>query len=227
MKKNNYGSVIIIAIIIIATVGLLIWSGSKNKPGGPAAVEAPPVVDQHGMPVAGTAPATSTTPVVSLNELVGKPAPDFALADKDGKIYSLSAEQAGLSELRGKNVVLFFNEGLMCYPACWSQIVALAKDERLKNPDTVVLSVVVDPPAEWQKAIKQMPELAEATVVFDKDAVVSKKFGLLTVASSMHYGSLPGHTFVLIDKGGVVKHIFDDPNMGLHNDQLVAELGKL
>ena len=26
---------------------------------------------------------------------------------------------------------------------------------------------------------------------------------------------------------GVIKHIFDDPNMSIHNDQLVAELSKL
>jgi len=72
-----------------------------------------------------------------------------------------------------------------------------------------------------------LPLSSPATVVFDKDATVSKQFGLLAVASSMHPGSLPGHTFVLIDKEGVVKHIFDDPNMGIHNDQLVAELNKL
>lgn len=212
MKKNNHGSIITIVIIIIAVIGILIWGGSKNKTGAPAAVNS--VTDPHGHSSAVNTPATP------IDNLVNKPAPSFALADKDGKIYSLS-------ELRGRNIVLFFNEGLMCYPACWSQIIALAKDARLKNPDTVVLSVVVDPPEEWQKAIDKMPELAQATVVFDQDATVSKQFGLLTVASSMHYGSLPGHTFVLIDKEGIVKHIFDDPNMGIHNDQLAVELGKL
>lgn len=206
MKKINI-STIIIVIVIVAAIGFLIWGGSRNKTSAPA-------VDQHGMPI------VTNTSAASLNELVGKPAPDFALADKDGKIYSLN-------ELRGKNIILFFNEGLMCYPACWNQIVALAKDARFKNADSVVLSVVVDPPEEWQKAIKQMPELAEATVVFDNGATISKQFGALTTASSMHYGSLPGHTFVLIDKEGVVKHIFDDPNMSIHNDQLVAEIAKL
>lgn len=194
MNKNNNNFFIIIAVIIAAAIGLMIYSGGKNK--------------------------TSTPAAAPLNGLVNKPAPNFALADKDGKIYSLN-------ELRGKNIILFFNEGLMCYPACWNQIVALAKDERFKNTDTVVLSVVVDSPEEWQKAIAQMPELAQATVVFDKDATVSKKLGMLKTTSSMHYGLFPGHTYVLIDKEGIVRYVFDDPNMGIHNDQLIAELEKL
>lgn len=213
MNKKINISTIIIAIVIVAAIGFLVWGGGKNKTGAPAAVKAP-AVDMHGNPL----PADISA--APLQDLVNKPAPDFALADKDGKIYSLN-------ELRGKNIILFFNEGLMCYPACWNQIAALAKDERFKNADTVVLSVVVDPPEEWQKAVKQMPELAEATVVFDKGATISKQFGMLTTVSSMHYGSLPGHTFVLINKEGVIKHIFDDPNMSIHNDQLVIEIAKL
>lgn len=212
MNKKNNVTTVIIAIVIVAAIGLLIWGDSKNKTGAPA------VVDQHGMPIAATTVATPST--ARLNELVNKPSPDFTLADKDGKTYSLR-------ELRGKNIILFFNEGLMCYPACWSQIVALSKDEQFKNEDTVVLSVVVDSPQDWQQAVNKMPELAQATVVFDNGASVSKAFGVLSLPSSMHPGSFPGHTYVLIDKKGAVRYVFDDPNMGIRNDQLVAELGKL
>lgn len=49
---------------------------------------------------------------------------------------------------------------------------------------------------------------------------------MLKTSSSMHYGSLPGHTYVIIDKEGMVRHVFDDPNMSIHNDQLVAEISK-
>lgn len=208
MNKNNK-LIIIIAIVAVAAIGFLIWSGGKNKNklGAPA-------VDQHGMPI------VTNTSAVSLNKMVNKSAPNFALADKDGKIYSLN-------ELRGKNIILFFNEGLMCYPACWNQIVALAKDERFKNTNTVVLSVVLDSPEEWQKAIAQTPELAPATVVFDKEATVSKKLGMLKTTSSMHYGLFPGHTFVIIDKEGVIRYVLDDPNMGIRNDQLIAEIAKI
>jgi len=205
--KNNNLFTAGIAIVIVAAIGLLIWSSSKNKTSEPA-------VDQHGMPIAVN---TSTQP---LNELVNKPAPDFAFTDRNGKNYSLN-------ELRGKNIILFFNEGLMCYPSCWNQIVALAKDERFKNAGTVVLSVVIDPLEDWQKAIDKMPELASAVVVFDTGGAVSKKFGTLTVPSSMHYGSFPGHSYVLIDKQGVVRYVFDDPNMGIHNNRLVEEITKI
>lgn len=188
---------IIIAAVIVATIGFLIWSGGKNEVGAPA-------VDQRG----------------TLDELVNKPAPDFSFADRDGKIYSQD-------NLEGKNVVLFFNEGLMCYPACWSQIVALSKDNRFKNDDTVILSVVVDSEEDWRQAVNKMPELAQAKVVFDRGASASRKFGVLSIPSSMHPGSFPGHTYVVMDKEGIVRYVFDDPSMGIHNDRLFEEISKL
>jgi peroxiredoxin len=50
---------------------------------------------------------------------------------------------------------------------------------------------------------------------------------MLTVNSSMHYGSYPGHTFVVIDKQGMVRSVFDDPNMGIDNDKVASELQSL
>ena len=209
MNKNNILTVAIIVIFIVG-VGALIYSGKNNGNNKTETV----AVDEHGHSL----PANAA--VSSIADMVDKPAPDFSLSDRDGKVYSLS-------ELRGKNIILFFNEGLMCYPACWSQIASFPKDERFSNTGTVVLSIVVDSADDWQSAIEKMPELAAATVVFDKGATVSKQFDMLKSASSMHYGSLPGHTYVLIDKEGIVRHVFDDPNMAIHNDQLIAELDKV
>jgi len=153
------------------------------------------------------------------SNLVGQPAPAFSLQDVNGKEFSTQ-------NLKGKNIVLFFNEGLMCYPACWNQIVALATDSRFNSADTVAFSVVIDPVSDWQSAIRKMPDLGKATVLFDNDKSVSQAFGMLTVKSSMHYGSYPGHSFVLIDKKGIVRFIFDDPNMGIDNERVAAELQK-
>ncbi len=156
----------------------------------------------------------------ALNNLTNKQAPAFSFADRDGNVYSSE-------NLRGKRIVLFFTEGLMCYPACWNQIIAFTKDARFKNSDALVLSVVVDSKEDWQKAINRVPELAQATVVFDTNSAASKQFGMLSAPSSMHSGSLPGHTYVIIDKQGVVRSVIDDPNMSVNNDKVFTEIQKL
>ena len=69
---------------------------------------------------------------------------------------------------------------------------AFSKDDRFKNDDIVTLSVVVDSKESWQQAIDKMPELAQATVVFDNGASVSKAFGALSLSSSMHPVRCPG-----------------------------------
>lgn len=199
MKKNN----VIISILSLCVLGLII-----------ALVV---LVNNSGNTFGDT---QNLNTVKDINDLVGKDASDFSLPDITGKTYSLA-------DLKGKNIVLFFNEGLMCYPACWSQVAALGADARLNDNEAAIFSVVVDPPAEWQNAIAKMPALAAATVLFDTNRTVSKKFGMLTTPSSMHYGSLPGHSYVVIDKNGKIVHVYDDPNMALHNDQLVKILSSL
>lgn len=209
MKKNNTKTIVSVVGVILL-VGALFYFGGRNKSSTPANIAADPHHPNAGQ----------NASLASLGGLLDKQTPTFSFADRDGSVYSSD-------NLRGKNVILFFNEGLMCYPACWNQIVSLSKDERFKNGDMVVLSVVVDSKDDWQQAINKMPELAQATVVFDNGAAVSNQFGVLSTPSSMHPGSLPGHTYVLIDKGGTVRYVFDDPNMGIRNDQLVAEITKL
>ena len=204
-------------VIVVALIWFL--SGTDTKTNNNSATAQAPQGPQDSM-AGHHSGSTSKASTAALDALVGNPAPDFAITDRDGKTYSKD-------NLQGKNIVLFFNEGLMCYPACWEQIAQLASDDRLNTNDTVVLSVVVDPVNEWQSAINKMPELAKATVVFDTNKQVSDKFGALTTPSSMHFGSLPGHSYVVIDKAGVVRHVYDDPGMAIHNNQLVDELAKL
>jgi peroxiredoxin len=127
----------------------------------------------------------------TFNNLVGKPAPDFSLEDFNGK-------KNKLSDLKGKNVVLFFSEGVMCYPSCWNQIAAFAKDNAFNNEDTVTLTITVDKKGEWHQAVDKMPEIANATVLFDENKNVSIDYGVLTLSSSMHRGQYPGHTYLLI-----------------------------
>jgi len=155
-----------------------------------------------------------------LNSLVGKPLPDIQLSDKDGNKY-------GPADFKGKYTVLFFNEGLMCYPACWNQIASFGDDKRFNSGEIQAISVVADSSKEWKKAISQMPQLAEAKTMFDAGAAASRQLGMLTTDSSMHRGSLPGHTYVLADKEGIVRYVFDDPNMAMANDALFSKIGEL
>lgn len=163
---------------------------------------------------------TTVTNSEALNSLVGKAMPDIQLSDKDGKVYTAA-------DFKGKNTVLFFNEGLMCYPACWNQIAAFGSDTRFNSSEIQAISVVVDSSNDWKTAISKMPQLAKATTMFDVGANTSKQLGVLTTASSMHKGSLPGHTYILIDKEGIVRFVFDDPNMAIANDMLFSKIGGL
>src|SRR3989344_5644645 len=159
-------------------------------------------------------------PNSKLDGLLNKPAPGFSLNDRNGKNYSTE-------NLKGKKVVLFFSEGLVCYPACWNQIASFATDQRFNAPDTVALSIVLDSPEDWQKFTQKMDGIDKANIVFDKGGQVSRAFGMLSLTSSMRQGTSPGHTYVIIDKQGIIRYVFDDPSMAVRNDQIASELAKL
>ncbi|MBI5742262.1 MAG: redoxin domain-containing protein [Candidatus Niyogibacteria bacterium] len=192
-------------------------TAAQSSGGGAAALQnsvasGDPMAGHHGE----AAPAANSE---QLNSLVGKPLPAIRLTDKDGKIFTAN-------DLKGKNTVLFFNEGLMCYPACWNQMVAFGGDERFNSDQIRAISVVTDPAKDWQTAIDKMPQLAKAETLFDIGAKTSGMLGMLTTASSMHKGSLPGHTYVVLDKEGVVRFVKDDPNMAIANDLLIAQIAE-
>lgn len=115
----------------------------------------------------------------------------------------------------------------MCYPACWNQIVAFGKDTTFKQKNTVVLNITVDSKEEWKKAIDKMPELSGNTVILDPDRTVANLYGVLSLNSSMHRGQFPGHTYILIDKDGIVRFTKDDDQMAVRNNELITEINKL
>lgn len=156
----------------------------------------------------------------SLNSMVGKPAPDFSLQDQNGKLFKLS-------DMRGKKVVLFFNEGIMCYPACWNQMASLGADSKLNSKQVISASIVNDQADKWTQALKKMPELGKGTILLDTDKKVSQRYGMLSLPSSMHRGSMPGHTYLVIDENGIVRYTLDDPQMGIRNDEIIKEVDKI
>lgn len=196
---------ITIIVVVVLGLGYFIIKSSPNT-------QTASTDSMHGSP---GAPNTA-----ELNALVGKPMPDIQLSDKDGKTYTVS-------DFKGKYTVLFFNEGLMCYPACWNQMASFGSDQRFNSDQIQAISVVTDSARDWQTAIAKMPELAKADTMFDSGAKASRQLGMLTTNSSMHRGQLPGHTYVLVDKDGIVRFVFDDPNMAIANDMLFNKIGEL
>lgn len=188
---------IVITLVVGAFMAFLVF-GEKKTPGSTAA-----------LPPAG-----------NFSTLVGKPAPNFSLQSLDGKTYSLS-------QWRGKKVVLFFNEGIMCYPACWNQMATLGTDQGLNNDLVVSASIVPDAQSDWTDAMHKMPELAKGTILLDSNTTTSSSYGVLSLPSSMHRGMKPGHTYVIIDQNGIVRYTKDDPNMGINNTTLKQEVNKL
>jgi len=198
MKKKITIKNVAIGLIILVIFGGIIQAGLKNK---------------------GASSGASAARGYTFASLVGKPAPTFTLTDRQGNTITNES-------LKGKNVLLFFNEGLACYPACWNQMTGFSKDTRFNGSNTVVLSVVTDSPASWQQATEKMSDLAAVNVAFDPGTSASQAFGATNVPSSMHPGQ-DGHSYVIIDKDGIVRYVFDDPSMAVNNDKLSAELSKL
>lgn len=153
---------------------------------------------------------------IKLAEAVGEVAPDFTLASQDGSKFTLS-------DHKDKTVVLFFSGGAMCYPACWDQIEELGEDERFNRDDIVAVSIVVDGKERWDKIIRSEPKFGVGTILFDTNTAVSKAYDMLNAPSSMHKGSSPGHTYLIV-KDGIVSYVLDDPRMALNTDEIASNL---
>lgn len=164
-------------------------------------------------------PANTDLKPITFNNAVGQQAPDFELINRDGT-------KTRLNSYLGKTVIIFFNEGAMCYPACWSQIASLANDQRLNDGNIVALSIVTDSKSQWDQIINSQPKLRGANILFDTNKAVSQAYDVLNLPSSMHKGSSPGHTYFIIDAQGRIVYVLDDPNMAINNNLLIAKLFK-
>ncbi len=138
---------------------------------------------------------------------VGDHAPDFTLESKTG-------EKVSLSQFHGqKNVVLYFypkDETMGCTrEACGFR----DRYEAFTDLGAVVLGVSSDSPESHRKFAEhhQLP----FALLSDPGKVVRKRYG---VPSSMRF--LPGRVTYVIDKSGVVRHIF---NSQMHPEDHVNE----
>ncbi len=224
MEKNtNIKQIFILAAIALAFMAILVGAvlvlntvkSGGNKTSGASSPES--ATDDMASHHAPPAPADNS----KFQSLLGAPAPEFKLQSFDGK-------EVNLASLKGKRVVLFFSEGAMCYPGCWDQIDAFVDDaKKFTEKNTEVYTVIVDPKKDWQDAVNQDKKMALANVLLDAGGTVSLAYGMLTVDSSMHRGQFPGHTYIILDKEGVVRYLLDDADMQIRNKELLKELEKV
>lgn len=144
----------------------------------------------------------------------GSVAPDFNLASTTGRKVSLS-------DYKGKNVLLFFNEGVMCSP-CWQEISRL---ERFKDDfaqlNTVIIPISVDDQATWDPILKE--ERITTPILIDTDRKMTKEYKALGTPSSMH-DDRAGHTYVHIDPQGKIHASSDFPNMNVPTNVLLQHI---
>ena len=157
---------------------------------------------------------------IYFKEAIGQKAPDFELEN-------ISGEPVRLCKDLGDNVILCFNEGSMCYPACWDQIAELGNDSRFNTESVAAFSIVADSKNQWISIVSKSPNFAKSKILFDTSRSVSKAYDVLYLDSSMHPGGFPGHTYFIVDKEGIIRFTLDDPNMALANDRLIKEIEKL
>ncbi|MEB0202530.1 peroxiredoxin family protein [Cryobacterium sp. 10S3] len=126
---------------------------------------------------------------------IGQVAPGFTLADNSGG-------QVSLADYSGKNVLLFFQEGLACEP-CWTQITSLETDAAKLQAAGIdaVVSITTDPAQQIARKTTDMG--LKTPVLSDPDLVTSKKyhaneFGMMGTSTD-------GHSFILVGPDGTIK----------------------
>jgi peroxiredoxin len=148
----------------------------------------------------------------STSDASSHPAPDFTLSDTSGSTVRLA-------DYRGRNVVLYFNEGAGCQ-SCLFQMADIERNAaQFTAANITVLPVVMNP------ADRILADMAANGVrtpfLIDTDGRVSAAYG--TLGKGMHAG-LPGHSFVLIDATGIQRWYGEYPSMYLAPAELLNQV---
>ena len=144
---------------------------------------------------------------------VGTHVPSFSGTDV------VSGEAVSSTSLRGKKVLYFFNEGAGCQ-ACMVQIQALQqRATQLEAAGLTLVSVTNDSPDILRQAAAAY-KLA-GPLLADPNRTLTDRVGAL--GGGMH-SDTADHTFILVDKRGIVRFHQDYPTMWVPPDQLLKSL---
>jgi peroxiredoxin Q/BCP len=125
----------------------------------------------------------------------GSAAPTFTLTSATGG-------QVRLTDFRGKNVLLYFQEGLSCQP-CWDQIKDLEHNQAALKTAGVdaVLSITTDPANLIGQKVAD--EMLTTPVLSDPSLQVSQAY------NANQYGMMgemrDGHSFILVGPDGTIR----------------------
>jgi peroxiredoxin Q/BCP len=125
----------------------------------------------------------------------GSAAPMFALTSSTGG-------QVSLTDYRGRNVLLYFQEGLSCQP-CWDQIKDLEQNQAALKTAGVdaVVSITTDPANLIGQKVAD--EKLTTAVLSDPSMQVSRAY------NANQYGMMgemrDGHSFILVGAAGTIR----------------------
>ena len=139
-------------------------------------------------------------------------APGFTLASTAGAPVSLS-------DYRGQDVLLYFNEGVGC-DACFYQMAELEQNgPELADAGLTVLPVVANSADQTRGELSRFG--IRTPYLIDEGTQVSQAYGML--GQGMH-ANLPGHGFVLVDGSGRIRWKMEYSSMYVSTKDLLADL---
>ena len=146
---------------------------------------------------------------------VGERAPDFTLNDQEGKPVSLS-------DFKDKNNVVLFFYPKDFSPGCTTQACSFRDNyEDFTDRGAVVIGVSNDSVESHKKFLDTY--LLPFTLLSDPKGEVRSLYGATKV-----FGLLPGRYTFIIDRTGVVRHVFtSETNMKRHIDEALRVLREI
>jgi len=144
----------------------------------------------------------------------GQPAPDFELPDSEGK-------RIRLADFRGKKAVVLYFYPKDDTPGCTAEACSFRDSyEDFQDAGAEVIGVSSDSASSHAKFAKR--HKLPFTLLSDAKGEVRKKYG---VPSTM--GLLPGRVTFVIDKKGIVRHVFNSQLLATrHVSEALAALEK-
>jgi peroxiredoxin Q/BCP len=150
-----------------------------------------------------------------VNVQPGDEAPDFTLPDQEGRPVTLS-------DFRGRSHVILYFYPKDFSPGCTAEACSFRDSyEDFTDLGAVVIGVSGDSVESHKKFIDDY--LLPFTLLSDQDGRVRRLYG-----ATKGFGLLPGRYTLVIDIGGIVRHVFtSETNMGKHVEEAVRILRNL